>query len=142
MQGDLRTVERIHKPVTLCSPSAFKGPCDDGRRRMTHRVIFREWAVRQLRGVFGEPETLHTEAGELYRWTLRRDGREPLYVSLNSPEMPELAHVICADPEMLLGDPITSRIARTEPELLVALHEIRERWGNAEGVNNGRRELP
>lgn len=95
---------------------------------MTHRVIFREWAQRQLRGALGEPETLRSEAGEVYRWTLRRPRREPLYVTLNSPEMPELAHVIVSDPEMLVQDPIRSKIARTEPELLVTLRDIREAW--------------
>lgn len=98
-----------------------------------HRVIFREWAARQLRSALGEPEVLATAAGDVYRWTLRRDGREPMYVTLNSPELPELAHVIYTDPEMLRSDPIISRITRTEPEFLVALHDIRERWVQPKG---------
>jgi hypothetical protein len=99
-----------------------------------HRVIFREWAARQLRSALGEPEVLATTVGDVYRWTLRREGKEPLYVTLNSPELPELAHVIYTDPEMLRADPITSRITRTEPEFLTTLHDIRECWGRLKGA--------
>lgn len=89
-------------------------------------ATFRERACRQFAAAFGPPTALPTEAGDLYRWVLKRPGgRQPVYVTLDSPEMTHIAHVLVSDPQSTQLDPVSSLVMRTEAEVASAIARIK-----------------
>lgn len=88
-------------------------------------ATFRERARRQFETAFGVPAVLATEAGSLYRWVLTRAPRSSLYVTLDSPEMTHLAHVLVSDPLSTQLDPVSSVVMRTDAEVASAVARIR-----------------
>jgi hypothetical protein len=88
---------------------------------------FRERARMHLVEAFGEPEVLQTSNGPLYRWVLRRKhGVDAhVYVTLDSPEMPDIAHVLVSDPAARTIEKITSRTMRTMEEVDALIKTIR-----------------
>jgi hypothetical protein len=81
--------------------------------------------MQHLAAAFGAPQRLETESGPLYRWVLRRarGADAHVYITLDSPELPDLAHVLISDPGAKTINPITALTIRTMPEAdrLVAL---------------------
>lgn len=85
---------------------------------------------------FGEPqEVLKVIGGEIDRWTLTltSNPRRTIYITLDSPEMPQLAHVIVSDPGANLADPIGSFSMRTVDEVRSVIKRIQDQWKNIGG---------
>lgn len=89
---------------------------------------FRERALDRLIAAFGDPERIPAEAGILYRWVLRRPHGLDLYITLDSPEMPEIAHLIVSDPRSGVVDPVVSLTMRTLPEVDAVVEKLRQQW--------------
>lgn len=91
--------------------------------------LFRDVALRLLTEAFGEPAVIKTAEGPVYRWKLERPGRPhmALYVTLDSPEMPDLAHIMISDPNPEAPEPLTSVVMRTAPEVKAGIALVRAR---------------
>lgn len=88
---------------------------------------FREQSLTTIVEAFGAPEEIPLSAGKIYRWTLRRDGGVNVYVTLDSPEFPHIAHLLVADLAHAAG-PIASLTMRTMEEVRDAVQRIRKQW--------------
>jgi hypothetical protein len=93
---------------------------------------FREVARQILVGAFGEPTAVPVDSGRLYRWVLERPYGLSVYVTLDSPEMPDLGHVMISDPASTAVDPIASMTVRTATEVESLVDRIRLQWKGAE----------
>ena len=89
---------------------------------------FRQRALGRLVAAFGDPEVLRSEAGALYRWVLRRAHRMDMYITLDSPEMPDMAHLIVSDPKAGGAEPVASLTMRTIEEVDAVIGKLREQW--------------
>ncbi|MCK6477622.1 MAG: hypothetical protein L6Q35_12420 [Phycisphaerales bacterium] len=58
---------------------------------------FRRTVFERMRAALGEPEVSMVRDGEVYRWTLRRRMDLNFYVTLDSPEHLNLAHIMLSD---------------------------------------------
>jgi hypothetical protein len=88
---------------------------------------FRDRVHDRLVEAFRAPQELHTESGKVYRWVLRRDSglHAHVYLTLDSPELPTLAHVMVSDPGSIAVKPISSRTMRTMEEVEALITTIR-----------------
>ncbi|HYE03733.1 MAG TPA: hypothetical protein VD963_10930 [Phycisphaerales bacterium] len=94
---------------------------------------FRGWALRRLTEEFGEPKVLKVERDALYRWVLHRAHGLSVYLTLDSPELPDMAHLLISDPSSQAIEPIASRSMRTKEELEAVIKLIHRQWnGTAE----------
>ena len=59
---------------------------------------------------FGRAREISLDHGCLYQWVFTRGGRAEVYVTLDSPEMPRLAHLMISD----LGSTALNPIARAK----------------------------
>jgi hypothetical protein len=89
---------------------------------------FRDVARDLLIEAFGEPRVMRAEEGALYRWVLKRERGLSLYVTLDSPEMPWIAHLLISDPEAEMVDPIATVTMRTVEEIRATIEAIRRQW--------------
>jgi hypothetical protein len=89
------------------------------------RDSFREWTRRRLSAALGRPLALTTREGMIHRWTVTRDGHEPVVVTLNSPELAEMAHVLVSDPESVRSEPVRSMCLRTEEDVHRVMEQIK-----------------
>ena len=90
---------------------------------------FREQAFLSLKQFLGEPEILPATGGFLYRWLLERPNGLSMYVTLDSPELPEVAHLIISDPQSKQAvDPVLSKTMRTLEEVEVVALELLKQW--------------
>jgi hypothetical protein len=90
---------------------------------------FRDRALTVLKEVLGEPERLPATGGVLYRWILERSNGLSMYVTLDSPEMPELAHLIISDPQSTQNvEPVVSKTMRTIEEVEAIAQELVKQW--------------
>ncbi len=88
---------------------------------------FREEALELFTRAWGKPTIIPTPEGNLYRWKLERPtgAHVAIYVTLDSPEQPAIAHVMISHPGH--PDPITSLVMRTCAELEAAIDMVRAR---------------
>jgi hypothetical protein len=86
---------------------------------------FRMQALEVLLDAFGPAREIPVDQGCLYRWVFTRGGRREVYVTLDSPEMPQLAHLMISDLGSTALNPITTVIMRTLPEVHAAAEAIR-----------------
>lgn len=98
---------------------------------------FRERARRQFESTFGPPQVLPTEVGSLYRWVLKRPSGKSLYITLDSPEMTHIAHVLVSDPLSTQLDPISSLVMRTDAEVESAIARIKEQHAGITEAERG-----
>ena len=89
---------------------------------------FRDVALEHLSEAFGDPRGMRAEVGALYRWVLKREQGLSLYVTLDSPEMPWIAHLLISDPGDKSVDPIATITMRTLGELRMTIDLIRRQW--------------
>ena len=97
---------------------------------------FRDRALERLKAVLGDPESIPVQGGTMYRWVLRRPHGLDVYVTLDSPEMPALAHLIVSDPLGMAVDPVVSITMRTIEEVDRVATKLREQWQR--GIDEGR----
>jgi hypothetical protein len=81
-----------------------------------------------MRAALGEPEVSRVTAGELYRWTLRRLYDLNLYVTLDSPEHRNLAHIMVSDGPGHQREPIENFTIYTHEELDRLIERIVRQW--------------
>lgn len=89
---------------------------------------FRMVALRRIAESLGRPDALPVGSGYLYRWTLERPDRSPVYVTLDSPELPDIGHLMVSDPSASTVTPVTAFTVRTMQELEVVLREVLRQW--------------
>lgn len=92
------------------------------------QVPFREQALARLTAAFGKPTVVQVAEGEIYRWVLARPFGVDLHVTLDSPEFPDLAHLIVSDPKAGPLDPIASLTMRTLPEVDAVVERLLLQW--------------
>jgi hypothetical protein len=88
-------------------------------------------ALELFVAAFGEAREVQVENGYLYRWVFHRPDKSTVYITLDSPELPDLAHVMISDPAASAIAPITSVIMRTLPEVEAAIESIRTQLSKA-----------
>ena len=93
-------------------------------------IPFREQVKARMAEAFGEPVAVPLESGPLYRWVLKRaDGHAMhLYITLDSPENPNIGHVLISDPSSHAVEPVQSATVRTIEELERVIAAIVEQW--------------
>lgn len=99
---------------------------ESGRR---HGGTFRDKATAYFMRELGEAVHIEVKEGTIYRWTIRRRDNMDLaiYITLDSPELPDFAHLMISDPGCAGAEPLKSYMLRTEAEFAVALGEIKRR---------------
>jgi hypothetical protein len=90
-------------------------------------ATFREMAAEFFIDALGEPHEIRVEAGVIYRWVIRRPGNldVAIYVTLDSPELANYAHLLVSDPACGGNDPVQDVMMRTEADFGPALELIR-----------------
>jgi hypothetical protein len=91
-------------------------------------LTFREQALRRFVAAFGPPREVPVQGGSVYRRVLERPRSLSVYVTLNSPEMTGLAHVLVSDPRCKAGDPLASVVLRTLEEVEALVERVRRQW--------------
>lgn len=91
-------------------------------------MTFREDTLSKMRAAFGEPEVAPVRDGDLYRWTLTRPDDLNLYVTLDSPEHTDLAHIMVSDSTKYQDKPLVSTIVYTLDEVDRLISRIQEQW--------------
>ena len=79
---------------------------------------------------FGPPQILDVSSGKIFRWVLQRANSMHLYVTLDSPELPDVAHIMISDPSSKAVDPISNRTLSTIEEAEQLIELIEEQWKN------------
>ena len=94
---------------------------------MTTRRPFREEALALLVQAFGRPAVVPSPEGDIYRWKLERPGQShvAIYVTLDSPEQPDLAHIMISHPGH--PEPITPIVMHTRAEVEAAIALVKAR---------------
>ena len=91
---------------------------------------FRDKALDFFAAALGTPQKIPVDEGLLlYRWKLERPGQShvSVYITLDSPETPGIAHILISDPSAKQDDPIRSFVMRHESEFQVVLEWIQAR---------------
>ena len=102
---------------------------------MTDQQAFRQQALERLMGALGEPEVIKVSGGEMYRWVLKRPHNLHMYLTLDSPELPDIAHLIVSDPRSRAADPVVSLTMRTLPEVDAVVKKVIEQWKQGMGTD-------
>jgi hypothetical protein len=89
---------------------------------------FRERALERLVAKLGPPEVVPVTPGALYRWILRRPHGLDMYITLDSPEIPDLAHLIVSDPRSGAADPVASITMHTLAEVDAVIDRVLAQW--------------
>lgn len=77
----------------------------------------------------GEPEISETNRGSMYYWTLKRGRYEvSMYVTIDSPEWPDMAHVLVSDSQQFQTDPVVSITVYTIEEARELVKRILKQW--------------
>ena len=85
--------------------------------------------IELFKAELGEPEKSEVQAGSIYRWTLSRGRYDvAMYVSIDSPEYPDMAHVMISDGQGFQVDPVNSVVLYTLPEAERLLKRIVQQW--------------
>jgi hypothetical protein len=89
----------------------------------------------QVRDIFtqtlGNPAVIPVGNGDIWRWVLQRQYSMHVYVTIDSPEMPDLAHVIVSDPASKNVEPVASYTVRTHEEADRIVQAIVKQWKHA-----------
>jgi hypothetical protein len=84
--------------------------------------------VARLTAAFGLPREIPAGEGMLfYRWLLRRADGDSIYLTVDSPERTDIAHVLVSDPRQEI-DPVASLTIRTMPEVEATIEKITAQW--------------
>jgi hypothetical protein len=95
---------------------------------VTPPLTLREQALARLTEALGPPRALSAEPDmAFYRWILSRSDGMSLYLTLNSPELTDIAHLLLSDPRQAV-EPVVSLTIRTIPEVDAAIERIIRQW--------------
>jgi hypothetical protein len=86
---------------------------------------FRERATDRFIAAFGEPAVSPTPDGPLFRWILKAADGTTVRLTLDSPEFPDMAHIVVSDPKAVPR--VASLSMRTLEETEAIIGQIRER---------------
>ena len=89
---------------------------------------FRDQARDAFIEEFGEPEYISVTGGEIYRWILNRRDASDLFITIDSPEMPDLCHIMISDPASTAVEPVSSMTLRTLNEIHSVIERVRNQW--------------
>lgn len=82
----------------------------------------------RMQAALGIPEISHVSAGDIYRWTLPRHYDLTLYVTMDSPEHPDLAHIMLSDGPRYQDKPVVSFLVYSLQEADALIVRILEQW--------------
>ena len=94
----------------------------------SHPKTLREQVFDMMRTAFGEPEVAPVESGNLYRWTLRRQFDLNIYITMDSPEHSDLAHILVSDSTQYQSAPVVSTVVYSVEEAHALIKRILEQW--------------
>jgi hypothetical protein len=89
---------------------------------------FREQALEEVRNAFGEPEYINVTGGQIFRWILKREHGSHLYITIDSPEIPSVCHIMISDPSSKAVEPISNMTLRTLEEVKSVIKRIERQW--------------
>ena len=89
---------------------------------------FREQACEEFKKAFGQPEVIEVTGGEIYRWILKRKHGNHVFVTIDSPELPDIAHIMISDPSSRSVEPVANMTLRTLEEIKQIIERIRAQW--------------
>ncbi len=90
---------------------------------------FREQVIERLIAALGKPEVARVEAGNLYRWTLNRGPATiSMFVTIDSPEHPHIAHIIVSDGSAYQSQPVITSTVHTLEETDAIIAGILKQW--------------
>jgi hypothetical protein len=78
-------------------------------------ATFRDQVVERFIAEFGEPQTVQTVDGAVYRWVLKTNRDDVIRLTIDAPEFPSMAHLLVSDRAAVI-DPLSSIPLRTMPE--------------------------
>lgn len=88
----------------------------------------RHQIFEMLKAALGEPEVSTVRSGKLYRWTLTRHNDVNMYITMDSPEREDLAHIMISDSEKRQSKPIESTIVYTLDQAEKLIQHILSQW--------------
>ena len=89
----------------------------------------RDQVIEKFVATLGKPEITEVKLGQIYRWTLDRGGRYMnVYVTVDSPEFPHLAHIMVSDGASHQVNPIETFTVFTHDEADTLLERIVRQW--------------
>ena len=92
-------------------------------------LSIRSLMYAKMRAAFGEPEVANVACGELYRWTLVRSPYGlNMYITWDSPERDDLAHITVSDDTNNQPQPLVSTIVYTRAEADALVQRLRRQW--------------
>ena len=88
---------------------------------------FRDQAASFFTNALGQPFAIPAPEGLMCRWKFQRQGSTDLviYITMDSPEMPDIAHIMISDPSCKDSQPITSLVLRKVEDFEPTLEKIR-----------------
>jgi hypothetical protein len=96
---------------------------------MKPRKTVRAHVIEMFRAAFGEPEVTTVKSGDIFRWTLSR-GRKamPMFITVDSPEFPHLAHILISDGSAHQVEPVVALRMYTRGEAEAVIRGITRQW--------------
>ena len=92
-------------------------------------ISFRQKVIDKFIAALGEPETATVSSGTLYRWVLQRGPYAmSMFITIDSPEFPEMAHVLISDGVAHAGEPLVAVSVYTLDDADVLLKRIIDQW--------------
>jgi hypothetical protein len=88
----------------------------------------RQQIFERMKAGLGVPEVAKVRAGELYRWSLVRPDDLTLYVTMDSPERDDFAHVMLSDGTKYQANAIESLMLYTTEEADMLVARILRQW--------------
>lgn len=88
-------------------------------------LSFRDQAVSSFEDAFGPPQIVQTVDGPLFRWVLRSSDGSHIRITIDSPEFPQIAHVLVSD--RTAAQLVTSSTLREMDEVYELIRRLRDR---------------
>jgi hypothetical protein len=96
---------------------------------MTQHKTFREQVIDKFIAAFGEPEVGEFTPGKIYRWCLLRGPYAmSMFITIDSPEFPEMAHVLISDGAAHQAEPLAAVSVYTLPDADLLIQRITKQW--------------
>ncbi len=97
---------------------------------MPEPKTLREQVIEKFIAAFGEPEVASFTPGKIYRWFLRRDSpyAMAMYLTIDSPEFPDMAHVLISDGAAHQAEPLTTASMYTLADADLLIERLIRQW--------------
>jgi hypothetical protein len=96
---------------------------------MTEQKTFRQQVIDKFIAAFGEPEVAVFTPGKIYRWCLLRGPHAmSMFITIDSPEFPEMAHVLISDGAWHQAEPLVAASVHTLADADLLIERIRKQW--------------